>query len=165
MKKKYFIMIAVALISTILLSSCGNSGSSDNKVTYSAQLPYSAQEYSLYLNKEIEPITNQLVTQMMMARNVADGECNAEDAIASAKASLATVEECYASVDVMQPAKDYTELRLNALQTIDRVSATLKTYIAEMEKETPDMEAIRSLAKNMQTEYADLTALFNSNWK
>ena len=165
MKKKYFIMIAVALISTILLSSCGNSGSSDNKATYSAQLPYSAQEYSLYLNKEIEPITNQLVTQMMMARNVADGECNTEDAIASAKASLATVEECYASVDVMQPAKDYTELRLNALQTIDRVSATLKTYIAEMEKETPDMEAIRSLAKNMQTEYADLTALFNSNWK
>lgn len=164
MKLKILAVFMFSLMLIVCMVGCGNeTGGSDN--TYSAQLPYSAQEYTSFINKEITPVTNQLITQMMMVKNVANGEGQKNDALYSAKASLSVVQDCYNAVDIMQPATEYTDLRLEVLTNLQNIEATLETYIAELEKDTPDKSILDKVSADMETQYTALTALFGVYWQ
>lgn len=117
------------------------------------------------LNKEIEPVTNELVTQMMIAKSIVEGEYPASDAILSAKSSLEIVHESFSSVDVMTPAVGYEQNRIAVLTALKETESILNSYVGELQKEQINHDAIQSLAGKMKAQYTVLTSQFNVCWK
>ena len=158
-----FAFTAAAVVS---LCGCTNYGSQPNGTTvYTAQFPYSAQEYMSFLNKEIEPVTNQLTTHMLLAQNVADGTYPASEALASAQDSLRIIQESRDNVDTMQPAYEYDEERISVLRVLDNAEATMTSYIEELQKDQPNANQLRAYSDIMRSDYLTLTGLFNVYWE
>ena len=164
MKKKCLIVFILIVVMSVCFIGCSdNANNTDN--TYSAQWAYSPQEYTSFVNKEITPVTNQLVTQIMMSRNMISMEGSKTDALYSAKESLSIVQESYNAIDSMQPAEEYSELRTNAMTHLQEVTNTLETYIKELEKDQPDTSVLQSISSDMETQYTSLTGLLGVYWK
>lgn len=128
---------------------------------YSAQFPYSDVEYTMYVNRELDPVTNVLSANLMLARNVADDEYPQEDALMSATSALKTVQESKENINVMQPATGYEDYRLDVLQALVNAENTLETYIKILAESSPDRESLLAIAEVMESDFIAITALFN----
>lgn len=164
-KKKIPILIIICLAMLLSLSACTNGDSSGEENTYNIQYPYSAQGYTSFLNKEIEPVTNEIVTQMMIAKSIVEGEYSASDAILSAKSSLKIVQDSFSAVDEMTPAVGYEQNRIAVLTALQETESVLNSYVGELQKEQINQGAIQSLSAKMKAQYTVLTSQFNICWK
>lgn len=156
----------LTLAAVISFSGCNSYGNQPEGTTaYTAQFPYSAQEYMSFLNKEIVPVTNQLTTHMILAQNVAQGTYPASEALASAQSGLRIIQEVRDNIDIMQPAYEYDEERLDTLRILDNIEATFSSYIEELGKAQPDGNLLNSYSEIMQSDYLTLTGMFNIYWQ
>lgn len=164
--KKIAQFIICSTAALFLFTGCSSYGSiQEDETRYSAQFAYSANDYQMYINREIEPITNILSSNMLLARNVVNGEYPVEDALNSAKEGLRVIQECKSAIDVMQPPDVYSENRLEVLRTVGNAEKTMEAYIAELEKSELDSNRILALADVMKSDFIALTGQFQVIWK
>ena len=78
-QKKCFVSAAIlmtAIIAHLLFCGCAQQYGQRNPddTVYSAQFAYSDVEYTMYVNRELDPVTNALSANLMLARNTANQE-------------------------------------------------------------------------------------------
>lgn len=165
-QKKCFVSAAIlmtAIIAASLFCGCAQQYGQRNpdETVYSAQFAYSDVEYTMYVNRELDPVANALSANLMLARNTANQEYPREDALASAQAALDTVQASKENINVMQPAKGYEEYRLDVLQAVANVENTFETYINILQEDVPDRQNLLAIADVMESDFIAVTALFN----
>lgn len=102
----------------------------------------------LFINKQINPVANQLTTQILMAQNVANGDYPLESAINSAKASLKIVRDSKQNVNTMIPPETYKENRMEVLRCMANAENTITKYIEEMEKGSTNTKQYADIMKS-----------------
>lgn len=132
-----------------------------NDTVYSAQFAYSDVEYTMYVDRELNPVANVISANLMLARNTANGEYPKKDALASAQSALEIIMASQKNIDVMQPAKGYEEYRTDVLQALVNIENTFETYIDILEEDTPDRQNLLTIADVMESDFIAITALFN----
>ena len=166
-RKRAVILSCMLTICCILLL-CGCSvkelaekNMSAEGVTYSARYAQSPHQYTNFLNKEIEAVTNQLSTQMLLAESVEKGNYNIEEAVLSAEDSIQIIQECIDNVDTMRPPVDYEENRESVLRLMENGKNTVEDYRdALLNGDSPE-----GYAKKMQADFIAITAEFNAAWE
>ncbi len=155
-----------SLIALTALTGCGGTGygtATSGQTVYSAQFAQSPLEYTNFLNKEIETVTNQLSTQIMLAESVCNNNYPTSDAIVSVGESIQIVEECINNVDTMQPPESYAENRTSTLSLMQNAKSSLEAYKqALMDGSTSSIESCKSV---MQSDYIAVTAQFGAYWE
>lgn len=162
-------LVVVCLSATFALSAftaCQSNQSPTPKQQYSTDVAYSASQYTMFLNKEITTVTNQLTTQMAMADGVAhNSSYPIEDAIKSVDSSIKIMDECIENVDEMFPPADYYEDRENLLECMKNTKSTLETYRDAIKSKPIDTKKIEELIKIMEGDYLAITAISNIYWE
>lgn len=172
MKKAHVCKIVTVCLSAIFLLSalaaCDTNQQSNvnNKTQYSTDVAYSASQYTMFLNKQITTVTNQLTTQMALADGVAhDSSYPIEDALSSVNSSIKILDETIDNVDTMFPPADYYEDRVNLLECMKNVKSTFETYRDELKKTPIDTKKIEELIDIMEGDYMAITAISNIYWE
>lgn len=162
-------IIATSLCSLMVLatltgcSGIGYGTATSDQTVYSAQFAQSPLEYTNFLNKEIEAVTNQLSTQIMLAESVSKNNYPVADAITSVGDSIQIVEECINNVDTMQPPASYSENRTSTLSLMQNAKSSLEAYKAALME--GNSSAIESSKSVMQSDYIAVTAQFGAYWE
>ena len=159
--RKVYIAFLMLFMLTVTLFGCTEPqivGS--GQVAYTTEFAQSEMEYGVFLDKEIVPITNELTTQILLAKRVMAGSYPIQDAIDSAKASLEKIEECIAKVDTMNPPEQDESVRVAVLKSMQNCKDDIETYIKELESGKMDEAKIEELRKIMQADYIALTGNF-----
>lgn len=156
------ILIAIALIFSLV--GCGiNSNTGDNE--YNMEYATDAQQYCIFMNRQINVILNQLSSNMIVAHDVAQGEYPASDALKTAEQSMGIIQAAREEVEKMMPPEKYKDTRDNTLRVMVNAENDIQTYIDELKRDELRTNAIDSLASIMQTDFAALTAEFNQYYE
>lgn len=158
---KNLILIALSVFMILSVTACKLPEKDESSVTYDTDVAYSPQMYTSYINKQIEPVTNALVSQMGLADKVCDSEYPVQDAITSAKTARETIETSIKGVDNVFPPAKYTSLREDVLQALVNAKDTIDTYISELEQPYVNSAKIKSCRDLMEGDFITLTSLFN----
>ncbi len=154
------ILFALA-ISLFLLGGCTKPQTIETgKTMYSTQFEQSTMEYTIFLDKEITPITNALTTQILLIKHVVNDNYPLSDALDSAKSALDVISDCIEQVDTMNPPDSYEDLRVSVLKSMNNCKNDVETYIDELESGEIDKDRLDSLRKIMQADYIALTGDF-----
>lgn len=128
---------------------------------YASDIAANPQQYTMFVNKEIEPVTNHLVTQMGLADKVAAGEYPAADALTSVQNAIKAIAASIDQVDKALPPANYADLRTNVLQAMVNAKDTLEAFEGELLQPTLSKENIERLRNVMEGDFIVLTGLFN----
>lgn len=158
---KKYILILLSAMMLISIAACKLPEKDDPSIVYDTDTAYSPQMYTSYINKQIEPVTNVLVSQMGLADKVCDSEYPVQDAITSAKTAIETIETSIKGVDNMFPPVKYTSLRDDVLQALVNAKDTVETYLNELEQPYVNSAKIKSCRDLMEGDFITLTGLFN----
>ena len=72
--RKYLLVSILIVILFICPGCVEETQNNESDTTYTSDIAASPQQYTMFINKEIEPLTNHLVTQMGLADKVSAGE-------------------------------------------------------------------------------------------
>lgn len=158
-RKTLLIIVSALLIVTAV--ACELPKKDDPSVTYDTDVAYSPQMYTSYINKQIEPVTNALVSQMGLADKVCEYEYPVEDAIKSGKSAIELIDKSIKGVDNVLPPAQYMSLREDTLQALVNAKDTIETYVKELEQPNVNSARIKSCRDLMEGDFITLTGLFN----
>jgi len=165
--KKHTLVVSTILAMSLLLGVFGLSGCAEiatqnnAQVTYNMQTPLDAAQYSSFISKQINAVTNQLSTNILIAQKISTENYPITDALNSATASLQIISSARNQVDVMIPPNQYADTRENMLRMMLNAESDLTTYIDELKKDNCSLNVIKELQSLMQTDFIALTAEFN----
>lgn len=161
---KKFTVICLSALFLFLAIGCNIQKGDPDKFT--TDVSYSASQYTMFVNKQITTVTNQLTTQMAMADSIANSSnYPIEDAILSANSSIQIVEECRDNIKTMLPPAEYAENRESTLKILESIISTLETYRDSLKSTPIDVSKIKDLIKIMENDYMALTAQSNIYWE
>lgn len=164
--RKLVIVCLSAVFLFSALSACESNKPSKPQNQYSTDVAYSASQYTMFLNKEITTVTNQLTTQMALADGVAhNSSYPIADAQASIESSIKIMDECIENVDEVFPPADYYEDRENLLECMKNVKSTFEAYRDALKSQPIDTAKIEELIKIMEGDYMAITAISNIYWE
>ena len=160
MKKTFiFIFICIVLLS---LFGCQNENvqSDDYNMKYAA----GAQQYCMFINKQINVAINQLSSNIDIANQVVHGSYILEDAIETAEQSIKKIEAARKEVEKMMPPDRYIDERKHTVELMSNAENDLKTYIDKL-KTGADCESIKTIMSVMQLDFSALTSEFNTYYE
>ena len=162
--KKVFFVLLVGLLCLSCLGACASSPapSTDGRAQYNAN-PGDALNYSLYTNKEISLVMNELEAHMANAMLVQNGDYPIEDEIANVTASIDLTKEAVKSVETLAPTNEYEDDRDEILRRLVNAQSTLEGYKKCLED--GDLSKLGQYADLMQGDFIALKAMFNNVWE
>lgn len=162
-RKIFGISICICLLTGIgALTACSLPiTEKDPDSIYSAEFSYSPWEYATWLNKEIEVVTNELTTQMILAQSYINGSYPASQAVASAESSLTIINEACAQVTTMRPPRDYTQNREETIRLMNNAANDIQAYINALNSGGN----VSGCKDKMLADNTAITAQFNNNYK
>ena len=155
------ITAAAAVLLLAAAAGCGLTGGQVGR--YATQMPLTASEYTIMVNKEIALVMNLLETHMSNGRNVIRGRYPASDEAGNAEHSIVMTQEAISSVDSLYPAKGYEDDRLDTLRRMENALNSLENYLETLEH--GDYEILDGLISIMQGDYVALKGMFSITWE
>lgn len=163
-------VICTTAILFSLLSSCSNQPSDnytkiddDNVVQYTTDDAIDPQNYTTYVNKELNLVLNILSSHVTMGDSLIKEKGVISDELASVKSDLDMVAEAIESVETLHPPKDYEDDRDTILQKMVNAKASLEAYRDMLESD--DISGLQDLVDLMSTDYNSLSGSFNMPWE
>ena len=163
--KKSIKIISLIIISSIVLAGCAEPKQVKDGTVYTTEFPQSAMEYTIFIDKEIVTVTNELTTQILLSKFALQGTYPIEDAIDSAKNSIDIIQDCIDTVDTMNPTNGYDETRVRVLKQFANCKADIEAYLELLEEGNLTESNINSVKALMQADYLALTGEFNVQYK
>lgn len=162
MKKTKFFLAMFFLLLLTVTSGCT---ASQNTESYTAEFPYDPQQYMLFLNKEVQGVTNHLTTCIMAISKSADGDYPPKQALTNIQNCLALVWETQEAVNSMRPPATYADTRNAILETIQDTETNCLACLKELQEDNPDVDRLQELAGLLQGDFIALTSSVNAYWK
>ena len=131
--------------------------------TYTTDTAMTAEEYSIYLSKEIAVAENVLSTRIIMAERVAAGKLEANKELDDAEESLSKVEAVVKELQITMPAQTYESDRTNTLTLLDEAKTALENYIEHLKNN--DSDAISTDATDLKNSYLALAGNANAEYE
>lgn len=135
----------------------------DDTTVYFTEDSVDAYNYTMYVNKEITLVANILETHMAIGDSIQKGKYLAEDEIDSVRSDLDMVAEAIASVETLNPPRDYEDDRSAILSRMANAESSLSAYLEALEDS--DTSAVGSAVDLMEGDYIALTGAFNLMWE
>lgn len=132
---------------------------------YIIEFAMNPSSYTSYIDKELEPVTNQLTSIILNAKNVSSGFYPASDALENSDYSLNIIRECIDGIDVMRPPVEYEENRENVLRLLKNVENSIITYQDILKTEPVDTSSLESIIEILKADFFALTSEFNVYWE
>ena len=154
--------LLTVLLSLTLMIACGCTAS-QNTESYTAEFPYDPQQYMLFLNKEVQGITNHLTTCIMAVTKSVNGDYPPEQALTNIHDCLTLLWEAQEAVKSMRPPTAYTNTRDSLLEAIQDTETNCLACAEKLQEENPD--ALLELAELLQGNFVSLTSSVNAYWK
>ena len=164
MKRILAIAASICLL-CVALCGCQPSGTADpTGTTYNMSHGLDAHQYCLFVNRHINVVANQLISQAMLASRYNEGS-ETESFIASVENSLQVIIDSRHEVEIMAPPDQYAENRANTLRLMDDAKDDMNALLEELKKTNIDEGKINALASEMQTDFIALLAEFDVYYK
>jgi len=164
MKKNFSIVICIVMIA-LCLTSCFAFEDKNENSDLNMQYALDSHQYCLFMNKQINPITNQLSTNMIIADSYIDGSADVEICVADAKQSLSIIKSCREEIEIMTPPTQYEDSYERTIAAIKETETVFEEYIEELEKEKTNISKIEECIDRMQVHFVSLTSEFNAYYE
>lgn len=156
--------ISVVFLVVVLLFTTGCTATktlnASTEPTYIMPESMDAMSYQLFINKEINACTNQLSTLMLLCDSYSDGVYPADDLLEGAEYSLGIINEAYEQVDIMTPAPQYEDTRVNVLKMMNNAKYDVQQLIDFLSNDS-NVLSVNEITALMQADFIALTAEFN----
>ena len=162
MKKMYFIPAMFLTLTLMIAGGCTRSRSVE---PYTAEFPYDPQQYMLFLNKEVQGITNNLTTCVMAVTKLANGDYPKDQTLMNIQNCLALLRETQEMVKSMRPPAIYTDTRNTFLSAIQNTEINCLACAEELQEENTDKAKLLELRERLQGNLMTLTSSVNAYWK
>lgn len=160
---RYVKLVSGLLFLIILLCGCTPSQNTDGR--YSAEFPYDAQQYMMFLNKEIQAPVNHLSAAISALTKYKTGEFTDDGLLELLNSGHTIVSEASQAIYAMRPAKEYADTAKEILDVLETVKYLYSECIREMKKEEPDTGVLEDIKNRMYESYLRLTAEGNTYWR
>lgn len=167
---KLLCLVLATTSSFLLLSACTKQPNdnyakidSDDVVQYTTDDALDPQNYTTYVNKELNLMMNLISSHVTSGDSLIKGNGVLADELASVKHSLDLAAEAITSVETLHPPKEYEDDRDTILQKMVNAKATMEAYRDTLEAE--DTDSLRSIVDTLSSDYASLSGSFNMPWE
>lgn len=154
-----------AILLVLMMTATSGCTVPQNMEPYTAEFPYDPQQYMLFLNKEVQGITNHLMTCIMAVSKSASEEYSAEHALTNIQNCLAMVWEAQEAVKAMRPPTAYTKTKDTILEAIQEIETHCLVCTEELQEEPLDSKRLLELAEMLQGDLISLTSSVHAYWK
>jgi hypothetical protein len=161
------ILATVASICLLCAALCGcqSTGNADpTGTTYNMSHGLDAHQYCLFVNRHINVVANQLISQAMLASRY-NTSSDTQSFITSVENSLQVIIDSRHEVEIMAPPTQYAENRINTLRLMDDAKDDISALLEELKKTNIDEGKVNALASEMQTDFIALLAEFDVYYK
>ena len=174
MRKNHFSSLFCAAMATVvfigMLTGCSTKKHSENyaKIDGSDTVEYNTndstdpQNYTTYVNKEINLVLNILETHVATGDHIIIGKAIINDEIKAVTADLDMVAEAIESVETLKPPTDYEDDRDTILQKLVNAQSSLSEYRSALSDNSDDLQSAVDL---MESDYISLSGSFNLPWE
>lgn len=168
MKKRIGCVFLIACM-TVNLCACSFSETASkgsfnpSNSDYNAEYALSANEYTIYVNKEISVSSNQLIARVSCLRKVISGDMKAVDELTNLPISLQTIQTCKDEISSTRPAVGYEDTRTRLLE----IYTEIETAYGDCEEalKAEDIVKLNELADKIETLGTSLSGLGNVNYR
>jgi len=158
-----FILIATSILA---LAGCASVDAdvlnNSDAVLYYSEEPVDPLNYTMYTNKEIDLVLNELSTHIANADSLSKGRYVLSDEITAVEDSINSVQSAIDSVESINPPDAYEDDREIILQRMTNAKDSLTSYLSALKDDkTDDLSAYIDL---MHGDYVALSGTFNMMW-
>lgn len=129
--RKIQAVIAIFVLATCLLSGCVQNKAQltdSGFVIYNTENAVDANNYTIYVNKEINLVLNTLEGHLAISKKILTNTYPVEDEVANLTESIAVIRGAYQSVELMNPPKEYEDNRMAVLRRMNNAINSLENY-------------------------------------
>lgn len=164
MKRILAIAASICLLCAVLCG-CQAAGNADpTGTTYNMSHGLDAHQYCLFVNRHINVVANQLISQAMLASRY-NANSDTDSFITSVENSIQVIIDSRHEVEIMAPPAQYAENRLNTLRLMDDAKDDMSALLEELKETNVDESKVNALASEMQTDFIALLAEFDVYYK
>ena len=162
-KMKKVGLILIMLFSVISVCGCTPPQNTDGR--YSAEFAYDPQQYTMFVNKELQAPINQMSDILTAIGKFEKGNISKDALYMLAQSGYETVSECIQAIIAMRPPELYTENTVRVTEYLEDMKIRYADLMELLEEEQVDTETIRSLSDRIHEGYLLITSETNAYWK
>ena len=162
--KRILVIITAICIACLSFSGCNTNNQNPTDTTYNMSHGLDAHQYCLFVNRHINVVANQLISQAMLASRYSTNN-DTDSFITSVENSLQIIADSRHEVDIMAPPTQYEKNRANTLRLMDDAKDDMSALLEELKKSNIDEGKVSALASEMQTDAVALLTEFNVYYK
>ena len=125
--KRAMFMVGV-LSASLMLGGCEQMALSDPKNGFNTDYAMSALEYSLFTNKELTVVENELLTRISMAKEIKPGSYKRTEESENTLESIDKVQDILDELTVTRPAVNYESDRESTIRLVKNALDALNMY-------------------------------------